>query len=558
MAVSRKLDGFLTNLLFAHSSALAGSRENFALPGSIHGAYVTIDAVAADGDGAKLLSELRRLGLTHGAFYGGMASGEMPIAKLGTLTRLADLGFAQEDSLVTNKLSPLPPQDATALQSTEAGIAVKTHGGQTFTIDGTGVTVGIISDSFNTLGHRETMKTDIAKGLLPADTHVLQDYPHGSDEGRAIGQLVHEIAPGASILFATAYYGEASFAANIIRLAEAGAKVIIDDVGYYDEPAYQDGVIAQAVDYVASHYGVTYLSAAGNDGGNGYEGAFTPGFHRNGRVFDNFTPGQRPHWFLPVAVPAHDDVVFILEWAQPAASASPGHGAASELDLILANGSRGAISRSASHTIGHDPFQGIEFINNLAHTRVMYLGVALKAGPVPADFKLMALDDGAGVVLGSYSSNINHGTIYGHPAAAGAVSIGADFFGSTPAYGTSPPQSEPYSSLGPTMIYFQPNGLPYPTPLERGGPGLMAPDGADTTFLGFQISDGDKLPNFFGTSAAVAAAGAVDALVREADPLLTAAQGIDILQATSIPQPDSVAGLINADTAVNLAWDLFT
>jgi hypothetical protein len=556
MAVLSKLDGFLTNLLSAHS-ALAGSSENFALPGSIDGKYVTIDAVANDGDGARLLGELRRLGLTHGAFYGGMASGEIPIAKLGTMSRLADLGFAQEDALLTNKLSPLPPQDVKALGSTAAGV-VTTKGGHL--IDGTGVTVGIISDSFNTLGARETMRTDIAKGLLPADTHILQDFPHGTDEGRALGQIIHEIAPGASLLFATAYYGEASFAENIIRLAQAGAKVIIDDVGYFDEPAYQDGVIAQAVDYVTSHYGVTYLSAAGNDAGNGYEGAFTPGVHHGGRIFDNFTPGARhPHYYLPVLVPAHDDIVFILEWAQPAASASPGRGALSELDLILAKAGGAAVSVSNSHTRGHDPFQGIEFFNtdNVAH--VMFLAVAKKGhGPIPADFKLMALDNGAGAILGSYSSNINHGTIYGHAAAAGAVSIGADFIGDTPNYGVVPLRSEPYSSLGPTNIWFQPNGLPYPTPLERPGPGLMAPDGADTSFLGFQINDGDRLPNFFGTSASVAAAGAVDALVREADPLLTAEQGINILQVTAFPQPDSVAGLIRADVAVNLAWDLFT
>jgi hypothetical protein len=93
MAVSSMLDGFLSNLLSLHS-AHAGGGEDFALPGSIHGKYVTIDAVAKDGNGAELLAELRRLGLADGAFYGGMASGEMPIAKLGALTHLANLNFA--------------------------------------------------------------------------------------------------------------------------------------------------------------------------------------------------------------------------------------------------------------------------------------------------------------------------------------------------------------------------------------------------------------------------------------------------------------------------------
>src|SRR5690242_18220770 len=109
MAGSSKLDGFLNNLLSTHL-AEAGGRENFALPGSIHGHYVTIDAVAKDGNGAQLLAELRRHGLTHGACYGGMASGEIAIGKIGALTHAADLSFAEEDALVTNKLSPLPPQ----------------------------------------------------------------------------------------------------------------------------------------------------------------------------------------------------------------------------------------------------------------------------------------------------------------------------------------------------------------------------------------------------------------------------------------------------------------
>src|SRR6185437_14126007 len=96
-----------------------------------------------------------------------------------------------------------------------------------------------------------------------------------TDEGRAMAQVVHDIAPGAAIVFATAFTGIANFANNIIALANAGAKIIVDDIGEFDESAYQDSVIAQAIDQVQAQ-GVTYFSAAGNDAHNGFEAALTP------------------------------------------------------------------------------------------------------------------------------------------------------------------------------------------------------------------------------------------------------------------------------------------
>ena len=49
-----------------------------------------------------------------------------------------------------------------------------------------------------------------------------------------------------------------------------GAKVIADDVGYFDEPFFQDGILAQAVDAVEAK-GVAYFSAAGNEGNASYD-----------------------------------------------------------------------------------------------------------------------------------------------------------------------------------------------------------------------------------------------------------------------------------------------
>ena len=79
-----------------------------------------------------------------------------------------------------------------------------------------------------------------------------------------MAQIVHDLAPGAALDFATAFNGELGFAANIRALAAAGAKVIADDVAYLEEPFFQDGPVAVAVDEVAAA-GVSYFSAAGND-----------------------------------------------------------------------------------------------------------------------------------------------------------------------------------------------------------------------------------------------------------------------------------------------------
>lgn len=149
-------------------------------------------------------------------------------------------------------------------------------------VDGSGITVGVMSDSYDTNVAPNSAALDISTGDLPGVGNpfgntepvvVLEDFPARTDEGRAMLQIVHDLAPKAKLGFATANTGQLGFANNIRALAgdpaapnyQAGFKadIIVDDIIYLDEPFFQDGVVAQAVDEVVAK-GVSYFSSAGN------------------------------------------------------------------------------------------------------------------------------------------------------------------------------------------------------------------------------------------------------------------------------------------------------
>ena len=95
-------------------------------------------------------------------------------------------------------------------------------------INGRGITVGVMSDSYDMEGSITTAADDVASGDLPGPGNphgnetpvtVLQEGdPGDTDEGRAILQIVHDVAPRARLGFATANGGEVNFANNIRAL----------------------------------------------------------------------------------------------------------------------------------------------------------------------------------------------------------------------------------------------------------------------------------------------------------------------------------------------------
>jgi hypothetical protein len=158
---------------------------------------------------------------------------------------------------------------------------------QAMGVDGKGITLGALSDSYDTaetdaFGDPLTVRAaqDVKSGDLPGKGNRRNSKPvvviedgfdpaSDSDEGRAMLQIAHDVAPASKLCFATANTGVLGFADNIRRLADkkgsCGADVIVDDIRYYEEPMFSDGPLSDAVDEVAAK-GVHYFSSAGNDG----------------------------------------------------------------------------------------------------------------------------------------------------------------------------------------------------------------------------------------------------------------------------------------------------
>jgi hypothetical protein len=127
-------------------------------------------------------------------------------------------------------------------------------------VTGAGVKVGVLSDSVDYLTNAQSAGDLGAVTVLTGQSGV-----PATGEGTAMLEIVHAIAPGAQLYFATANSSEASFANNIVALHNNGCQIIVDDVAYLDESPFQDGTVATAVNTVTAG-GALYFSAAGNNG----------------------------------------------------------------------------------------------------------------------------------------------------------------------------------------------------------------------------------------------------------------------------------------------------
>ncbi|HYX27514.1 MAG TPA: hypothetical protein VE863_03025, partial [Pyrinomonadaceae bacterium] len=241
----------------------------------------------------------------------------------------------------------------------------------TFNVDGTGIKVGVLSDGVTSLSISQ------ASGDLGPVT-VLSGQAGSGDEGTAMLEIIHDLAPGAQLYFATADGGIASFANNIRGLRSAGCDIILDDVGYFVESPFQDGqttsivstnnggLATQAVNDVTAA-GALYFSAAANSGNknDNTSGTWEGNFVNGGTL--SLLAGGNVHDFDPTAAVAQYDSVtsgtslLNLHWSDPLGASN------NDYDLFVLNSTGTSVLASSTNIQNgtQDPYeQSIAFANS--------------------------------------------------------------------------------------------------------------------------------------------------------------------------------------------------
>ena len=476
----------------------------------------------------SLLSEIERLGgtiINSFVEYDAIRA-RLPLDIIETLAADPDIRFIR-------------PADKAMLNKVNTSEGDKAHNApaarSTYHVNGSGVKVGVLSDSVDHLASVQ------ATGDLPGVT-VLQNAPGNTGEGTAMLEIVHDLAPGAQLYFATAWLGPASFANNIIALANAGCKVIVDDVGYFAESPFQDDVISQAVNTVTSN-GVLYFSSAGNSGNknDGQSGVWEGDYNSTASIITGYSSvhdfggGDRLNRITMRSS------AFTLFWSDPLGGSSNDY----DFFIIDPAGTSIVLSSIDVQNGNDDPYESIFLVSG-----------------DPTNFQIVIAKWSGEDRFINFSTNRGRlerntaGQIRGHSAAENGFGVAAvEARGMTTPFNGSEPV-ETFSTDGPRRVFFNPNGSAI-TPgnfSSTGGkvrmkPDIAAADGVMTATPGFNP--------FYGTSAAAPHAAALGALMVSKKPSITLSEVRDIFERTALDieaagwDRDSGWGIIMAVLVLN-------
>lgn len=357
-------------------------------------------------------------------------------------------------------------------------------------IDGSGLKVAILDLGFQ--GYASLLGTELPASVT---THSCTgDITAGGDHGTAVAEIVHEVAPGASLYLAN-FNTEVELGNCVNWLIGQGVDVINASWGFFGSgPGDGTGPINVIVD-TATSAGIFWASAAGNHAERHWSGAWSDPEPNNFHNFAGFDETNR------IFVGAGDLIIAILKWDDPWGASC------NDYDLYLLNASFSTLTASTGpQTCSQDPVEVLTWV--AGSSGFYHIAIARFSGaPVTFDLYAISQDLQYSVAAGSLLEPADNPNV----TTVGAV------------YWFTPGTIEPFSSQGPTRD-------------NRIKPDLVAPDGVSNATFG----------SFFGTSASSPHVAAAAALAQQLLPCYSAAQTQGFLEGRAVdlgtPSKDNVYG----------------
>jgi hypothetical protein len=384
------------------------------------------------------------------------------------------------NALPSNVLARLPyPHRAVAV--TGQGVAITGAADmQTLGNAAAGIKIGVIDLGFASLA------TSQASGDLPptGPSLTITDYTGsgtgGTNHGTNVAEIVHEMAPGASLYLAKVAT-EVQLGQALDDMAAAGVRVINHSVAWY-AAAFYDGTgpicdIANSADT----QGAQWINAMGNSRLKHYLASFTDS---NADLRHEFAAGQN---YNTINLTSGSAVSLILNWnAYPTTTI--------DYDLYLYNGNpdsggvvvASSLNRQSGKGPSYYPYP-YEAINYTPTTSGTFYIVVKKTDSAQANRALTLFSTGPDLVTRTTASSILQPADCAKVIGVGAVNLSDS--------------AESFSSEGPTTD-------------GRAKPEIAAPDGVKTSLSSA----------FYGTSAASPHATGAAALLLAANPTMTPAQ----------------------------------
>jgi hypothetical protein len=282
-------------------------------------------------------------------------------------------------------------------------------------VDGTGVTVGVISDGIKGIFADDCVScapvtsSPIASGDLPGAVGVRDDrgrlvatsgsmvsesfhsdgdleaappprttcaFEGAGAEGGALLEIVHDLAPGAALRFSNA---DTSLGFNrAVNALAAVSDVVVDDLGFFGEPANGESSVSRNTAAALNTPGNrirTYVTSVGNGANNHYFGTFVDSgvdarqgrfipksgnlhlFQPSATTTDALNSGPQP--FNLISLDRRGEAVVLLMWNDPAGRSGNNY------DLFLVRHSTGqVVARSRDVQRGNqDPIEFVDYVN---------------------------------------------------------------------------------------------------------------------------------------------------------------------------------------------------